>query len=166
MRVSPSFAQNYDDFGESGTRAPSVVRMPRSVRAMTMRRAWRSVAPTAAAASARRNTRYSGEWLDRELFWTTSDLEKKLLDLQHHNEHRTHTGRNGHPPVTADPIIPYEWAGTGNDSVLLCSSLPEKGTSLSRIRPSWNPFSSMIDSPQVKELGHCAAEHRFDLRLT
>jgi putative transposase len=41
------------------------------------------------------------ECLDRTLFWTTTDLEAKLLDFQHYyNEHRTHTGRQGHPPVT------------------------------------------------------------------
>ena len=41
------------------------------------------------------------ECLDRTLFWTTADLEAKLLDLQHYyNEHRTHAGRHGHPPVT------------------------------------------------------------------
>jgi len=35
------------------------------------------------------------------LFWTTSDLEAKLLDFKHYyNEHRTHAGRRGHPPVT------------------------------------------------------------------
>jgi transposase InsO family protein len=40
------------------------------------------------------------ECLDRTLFWTTTDLEAKLLDFQHYyNEHRTHTGRKGHPPV-------------------------------------------------------------------
>ena len=46
------------------------------------------------------------ECLDRTLFWTTTDLEAKLLDFQHYyNEHRTHAGRKGHPPVagvTAD----------------------------------------------------------------
>jgi len=31
------------------------------------------------------------ECLDRTLFWTTTDLEAKLLDFQHYyNEHRTH----------------------------------------------------------------------------
>jgi hypothetical protein len=41
------------------------------------------------------------EYLDRTLFWTITDLEAKLLDFQHHyNEHRTHAGRQGHPPVT------------------------------------------------------------------
>jgi hypothetical protein len=30
----------------------------------------------------------------------TTDLEAKLLDFQHYyNEHRTHAGRQGHPPV-------------------------------------------------------------------
>ena len=41
------------------------------------------------------------ECLDRTLFWTATDLEAKLLDFQHYyNEHRTHAGRKGHPPVT------------------------------------------------------------------
>jgi len=41
------------------------------------------------------------ECLDRTLSWTTTDLEAKLLDFQHYyNEHRTHAGRQGHPPVT------------------------------------------------------------------
>ena len=40
------------------------------------------------------------ECLDRTLFWTTTDLEAKLLDFQHYyNEHRTHARRKGHPPV-------------------------------------------------------------------
>ena len=40
------------------------------------------------------------ECLDRTLFWTTTDLEAKLRDFQHYyNEHRTHAGRQGHPPV-------------------------------------------------------------------
>jgi putative transposase len=40
------------------------------------------------------------EYLDRTLFWTTTDLEAKLVDFQHYyNEHRTHAGRKGHPPV-------------------------------------------------------------------
>ena len=41
------------------------------------------------------------ECLDRTLFWTTTDLEAKLLDFRHYyNRHRTHAGRQGHPPVT------------------------------------------------------------------
>ena len=41
------------------------------------------------------------ECLDRRLFWTATDLEAKLLDFEHYyNEHRTHAGRQGHPPVT------------------------------------------------------------------
>jgi transposase InsO family protein len=40
------------------------------------------------------------ECLDRTLFWSTTDLEAKLFDFQHYyNEHRTHAGRQGHPPV-------------------------------------------------------------------
>ena len=36
------------------------------------------------------------EYLDRTLFWTTADLENKLLDFQtYFNEHRAHTGGKG-----------------------------------------------------------------------
>jgi len=39
------------------------------------------------------------EYLDRTLFWTTADLENKLLDFQtYFNEHRVHTGRHGRTP--------------------------------------------------------------------
>jgi len=36
------------------------------------------------------------EYLDRILFWTTADLEAKLIDFQHYyNGHRTHAGWEG-----------------------------------------------------------------------
>jgi putative transposase len=36
------------------------------------------------------------ECLDRTLFWTTADLERKLLDFKiYFNLHRTHVGRQG-----------------------------------------------------------------------
>jgi putative transposase len=39
------------------------------------------------------------EYLDRTVFWTTADLENKLLDFQtYFNEHREHTGRQGRTP--------------------------------------------------------------------
>lgn len=39
------------------------------------------------------------EYLDRILFWSTIDLESKLLDFQHYyNAHRTHSGLNGRLP--------------------------------------------------------------------
>jgi putative transposase len=39
------------------------------------------------------------EYLDHTLFWTTADLENKLLDFQaYFNEHRVHTGRYGQTP--------------------------------------------------------------------
>jgi len=39
------------------------------------------------------------EYLDRTLFWTTIDLEMKLLDFQHYfNGHRTYAGLDGHTP--------------------------------------------------------------------
>jgi putative transposase len=40
------------------------------------------------------------ELLDHTLFWTVTDLENKLRDYQvYYNQHRTHSGRNGVPPV-------------------------------------------------------------------
>jgi hypothetical protein len=39
------------------------------------------------------------EYLDRILFWTTADLEAKLIDFQHYyNDHRPHTGLGGYRP--------------------------------------------------------------------
>ena len=39
------------------------------------------------------------EHLDRTLFWTTADLEAKLIDFQHYyNGHRTHAGLEGRLP--------------------------------------------------------------------
>jgi len=57
------------------------------------------------------------EYLDRILFWTTADLEAKLIDFQHYyNGHRTHTGVEGRlpePPAggTASPtgLDSYRW---------------------------------------------------------
>jgi transposase InsO family protein len=44
------------------------------------------------------------ECLDRTLFWTTADLESKLLDFKtYFNHHRTHSGRTGRPPGDAPP---------------------------------------------------------------
>jgi transposase InsO family protein len=41
------------------------------------------------------------EYLDRMLFWTTADLENKLLDFRtYFNNHRTHTSREGRTPDT------------------------------------------------------------------
>ena len=42
------------------------------------------------------------ECLDRVLFWTAADLERKLVEFQqYYNEHRTHAGRAGRPPAPA-----------------------------------------------------------------
>lgn len=42
------------------------------------------------------------ECLDRTLFWSTADLEHKLLDFKaYFNHHRTHTARMGRPPDDA-----------------------------------------------------------------
>jgi transposase InsO family protein len=57
------------------------------------------------------------EYLDRTLFWTTADLEAKLLDFQHYyNGHRAHTALEGRlPEPTVDgstsPIAldAYRW---------------------------------------------------------
>jgi hypothetical protein len=41
----------------------------------------------------------AAEWLDQTLFWTTADLEAKLIDFQHfYNAHRTHAGLDGRLP--------------------------------------------------------------------
>jgi hypothetical protein len=43
------------------------------------------------------------EYLDRTLFWTTPDLEQKLLDFQDYfNSHRTHAGLGGRVPEPPD----------------------------------------------------------------
>jgi len=43
------------------------------------------------------------ECLDRLLFWTAADLDRKLAEFQqYYNEHRTHAGRAGRPP---SPIL-------------------------------------------------------------
>src|SRR5262247_1819925 len=57
------------------------------------------------------------EYLDRILFWTTADLETKLLDFQHYfNAHRTHAGLDGRLPEpdvggSAPPLAlgSYRW---------------------------------------------------------
>jgi hypothetical protein len=42
------------------------------------------------------------EYLDRTLFWTTVDLERKLIDFQHYySRHRTHAGLEGRLPGIA-----------------------------------------------------------------
>ncbi|HEY6290095.1 MAG TPA: integrase core domain-containing protein [Terriglobia bacterium] len=42
------------------------------------------------------------ECLDRTLFWTSADLENKLLDFTaYFNNHRSHTAREGRPPDAA-----------------------------------------------------------------
>jgi hypothetical protein len=54
--------------------------------------------------------------LDRTLFWTTADLENKLLDFRtYFNDHRTHTSLEGRTPDTpvsrrvANPCSSYQW---------------------------------------------------------
>jgi len=55
------------------------------------------------------------ECLDRSLFWTTAELESKLLDFKtYFNHHPTHTARVGRPPEDAPtqpvPNLPsYRW---------------------------------------------------------
>ena len=55
------------------------------------------------------------EFLDRTLFWTTSDLETKLAEFQHYfNGHRTHAGLEGklpESPIAGSPIdlASYRW---------------------------------------------------------
>ena len=55
------------------------------------------------------------ECLDRTLFWTTADLESKLLAFQtYFNHQRTHSARAGRPPEDAPPrpvasLQSYRW---------------------------------------------------------
>ena len=55
------------------------------------------------------------EYLDRTLFWTTADLETKLIDFQHYyNEHRAHAGLQGRVPEPTKSVSPigldsYRW---------------------------------------------------------
>jgi transposase InsO family protein len=55
------------------------------------------------------------EYLDHTLFWTTADLESKLLDFKtYFNHHRTHSARVGRPPDDAPPrpvanLQSYRW---------------------------------------------------------
>src|SRR5207248_5708070 len=49
------------------------------------------------------------EYLDHLLFWTTSDLEKKLLDFRtYFNNHRTHTSRERSEEHTSELQSPYD----------------------------------------------------------
>jgi transposase InsO family protein len=53
------------------------------------------------------------EFLDRTLFWTTADLETKLLGFQHYyNGHRTHAGLEGRlpEPTTERPAARKDFA--------------------------------------------------------
>ena len=56
------------------------------------------------------------EYLDQILFWSSADLEAKLIDFQHYyNAHRAHSGLDGQLPVPAEasslPISfsSYQW---------------------------------------------------------
>src|SRR6516165_6899671 len=50
------------------------------------------------------------ECLDRTLFWTTADLENKLLDFTtYFNQHRTHAAREGRPPDSVpQPVANFQ----------------------------------------------------------
>lgn len=48
------------------------------------------------------------ECLDRTLFWTAADLERKLLDFQHYYDgYRTHAGLDGRTP---EPPVSQQFA--------------------------------------------------------
>ena len=54
------------------------------------------------------------ECLDRTLFWTITDLERKLLDFKDYfNRHRTHTGVVGRTPEHSAAAVlnftSYRW---------------------------------------------------------
>jgi len=51
------------------------------------------------------------EYLDRTLFWTTADLETKLIDFQHYySGHRTHAGLAGclPEPTVGEHVLPFK----------------------------------------------------------
>ena len=49
------------------------------------------------------------EYLDRMLFWTTVELERKLLEFQHYyNGHRTHAGLRGRLPEPSGDRSPID----------------------------------------------------------
>jgi putative transposase len=51
------------------------------------------------------------ELLDRTLFWTTADLEAKLIDFQHYyNGRRSHAGLEGRLPEPDGPSTPLDFA--------------------------------------------------------
>jgi hypothetical protein len=54
------------------------------------------------------------EYLDHILFWTTADLENKLLDFRtYFNDHRTHDSLEGRTPDTGAPgqvpVVDSRW---------------------------------------------------------
>ena len=54
------------------------------------------------------------EFLDQTLFWTATDLERKLLGYQQYfTHHRTHSELNGVIPVCTEPMTinlnEYRW---------------------------------------------------------
>ncbi len=57
------------------------------------------------------------ELLDQVFFWTSMDLERKLLDYQHYyNQHRTHTALMGRPPAPSSDeegaeLCHFRWQG-------------------------------------------------------
>ena len=67
------------------------------------------------------------ECVDRTLFWTAADLERKLVEFQdYYNAHRAHAALNGRPPaspstegvprasLTAFQRLPLVWPMNGN----------------------------------------------------
>ena len=88
------------------------------------------------------------ECLDRTLFWTATDLEARLLDFQHYyNEHRTHAGRQGHPPVT----------GVNADRSLANLSCYRWQKQLSRLIPNADCCLSLVIRHQQEPLHLLAA---------
>ena len=54
------------------------------------------------------------EYLDRLLFWTAADLERKLVEFQQYYNDRTHAGREGRPPAPSSAgasasLRAYRW---------------------------------------------------------
>jgi len=72
--------------------------------------------------------------LDRTLFWTTTDLEAKLLDFQHYcNEHRTQPYAKGTRPQRASTLITHSQTSVVIDGRSIVEVIPNADCRLSLV---------------------------------
>jgi hypothetical protein len=99
--------------------------------------------------------------LDHLLFWTTGDLENKLLDFRtYFNNHRTHTSLEARTPVTPMPrpianLRSFRWQPH-------CRSLyqtPMAARTLSRLGPT-AASGQPLKTPRMKSSGICDLGYR------